>query len=74
MTVLIATVGREGEQWLDRHVGKLARCEVRPPVTDLASAVTYLRREREVTLGTAARKDWNLVVIERATNCPRLRC
>lgn len=63
-------VGREGEQWLDRYVGKLTRYEVRPAVTDLASAVTYLRREREVTLGAAARKDWNLVVIERADELP----
>ncbi len=54
---LSRAVGREGEQWLDRYVGKLTRYEVRPPVTDLASAVTYLRREREVTLDAAARKD-----------------
>ncbi|MER6287209.1 hypothetical protein [Streptomyces sviceus] len=57
---------REGEQWLEWYVGKLADYEVRPPVTDVASAVTYLLRERAVTLGAVRRKGWRLVVIERA--------
>ncbi|MEV7386297.1 hypothetical protein [Streptomyces sp. NPDC091215] len=69
-TALSRAVGREGEQWLDRYVGKLARYGVAPPVTDLASAVAYLRRERGVTLGTAVRHHWNLVVIERADELP----
>ncbi|MGW4914229.1 hypothetical protein [Streptomyces sp. NPDC004270] len=57
---------REGKEWLDWYVGKLARYEVSPPVADVASAVKYLLRERAVTLGTVRRKDWGLVVIERA--------
>ncbi|MGW1674106.1 hypothetical protein [Streptomyces sp. NPDC002324] len=57
---------REGEQWLDWYVGKLASYDVSPPVADVASAVTYLRHERAVTLGAVRRKDWGLVVIERA--------
>ncbi|GGM97337.1 hypothetical protein [Streptomyces fuscichromogenes] len=61
---------REGEQWLDRYVGKLADYEVSPPVADVASAVTYLRHERAVTLGAVRRKDWGLVVIERADEQP----
>lgn len=55
---------RGGEQWLDRYVEKLARSEVVPPVEDVASAVTYLLRERAVTLDTVGRRNWGLVVIE----------
>ena len=57
---------REGPEWLDRYVGKLTAYEVTPPVSDLASAVTYLRRERAVTLGAVRRHGWGLVVVERA--------
>ncbi|MGD6741259.1 hypothetical protein ACOKM3_05355 [Streptomyces sp. BH106] len=62
---------REGERWLDWYVGKLARYEVSPPVADVASAVTYLRRERAVTLGAVGRRGWELVVVERADELPR---
>ncbi|MEK0099730.1 hypothetical protein WDA79_14775 [Streptomyces sp. A475] len=61
---------REGEHWLDWYVGKLAGYEVSPPVADVASAVKYLLRERAVTLGAVRRKDWGLVVIERADELP----
>ncbi|GCB44133.1 hypothetical protein SNL152K_1418 [Streptomyces sp. NL15-2K] len=61
---------REGAQWLDGYVGKLARYEVSPPVTDIASAVKYLRRERAVTLGAVRRNRWGLVVTERADELP----
>ncbi|MGW1559154.1 hypothetical protein ACWCQ1_21920 [Streptomyces sp. NPDC002144] len=61
---------REGPHWLDRYVKKLARYEVSPPVADLASAVTYLRRERAVTLDAVRRNHWGLVVIERADELP----
>ncbi|MYV46665.1 hypothetical protein [Streptomyces sp. SID2888] len=57
---------RDGEQWLDWYVGKLASYQVSPPVADVASAVQYLLRERAVTLGAARWKDWGLIVIERA--------
>ncbi|MGW1625925.1 hypothetical protein [Streptomyces sp. NPDC002172] len=69
-SALSRAAGREGEGWLDRYVGKLARYEVRPPVTDVASAVTYLARERAVTLAAVARNGWNVVVIERADELP----
>ncbi|MBO4257385.1 hypothetical protein [Streptomyces griseorubiginosus] len=62
---------RDGEQWLDWYVGKLARYEVSPPVADVPSAVKYLLRERAVTLGTVGRKGWGLVVIERADELPQ---
>ncbi|MDG5809208.1 hypothetical protein P9869_42715 [Streptomyces ossamyceticus] len=61
---------REGEQWLDWYVGKLSSYEVSPPVADTVSAVTYLRHERAVTLGAVRRKDWGLIVIERADELP----
>ena len=57
---------REGEQWLEWYIGKLAGYHVSPPVADAASAVKYLLRERAVTLGAARRNDWGLVVVERA--------
>ncbi|WP_416961421.1 hypothetical protein [Streptomyces sp. Agncl-13] len=57
---------REGPEWLGWYVGKLAAYEVSPPVSDLASAVTYLRRERAVTLGAVRRHGWGPVVVERA--------
>ncbi|WP_405990758.1 hypothetical protein [Streptomyces sp. NBC_00986] len=63
---LSRAVEREGPEWLDRYVGKLAAYEVNPPVSDLGSAVTYLRREREVTLDAVRRHGWGLVVVERA--------
>ncbi|MER6082768.1 hypothetical protein [Streptomyces sp. NPDC001833] len=65
-SALSRAAGREGDQWLDRYVGKLARYEVSPPVTDVASAVTYLARERAVTLAAVAQNGWHVVVIERA--------
>lgn len=70
-TALSRAVGREGVQWLDWYVSKLAAYEVSPPVTDAASAVTYLRHERAVTLGAVRRKGWGLVLIERADELPQ---
>ena len=65
-TALSRAGEREGAQWLDWYIGKLAAYEVSPPVSDLASAVAYLRRERAVTLGAVRRHGWGLVVVERA--------
>lgn len=62
---------REGEQWMGWYVGKLARYEVSPPVTDVASAVEYLLRERAVALGAVRREGWRLAVIERADELSR---
>ena len=61
---LSRAVEREGPEWLDWYVGKLAAYEVNPPVSDLASAVTYLGRERVVTLDVVRRHGWGLVVVE----------
>ena len=65
-TALSRAGEREGAQWLDWYIGKLAAYEVSPPVSDLASTVAYLRRERAVTLGAVRRHGWGLVVVERA--------
>lgn len=66
-TALARAAEREGPQWLDEYVGKLARYGVRPPVRDLASAVEYLRRERAVTLAAARRMGWPVIHVEGAT-------
>lgn len=66
-TGLARAASREGPQWLDWYIAKLARYEVSPRVRDLASATRYLRRERAVTLAAARRQRWSLVLIERAT-------
>jgi hypothetical protein len=72
-SALSRAASRDGEQWLDWYVEKLARYQVSPPVADVASAVTYLRRERAVTLGAVRRPEWDLVVIERADERPWAR-
>lgn len=69
-SALSRAASREGEQWLDWYIGKLARYEVSPAVADVASAVTYLLRERAATLAAVRRNDWDLVVIERADELP----
>lgn len=68
---LFRAARRDGAQWLDWYVRKLARYEVSPPVADVASAVKYLLRERAVTLEAVRREDWRLVVIERADQLPQ---
>jgi thymidylate kinase len=72
-TALTRAAEREGPQWLAGYLGKLARYEVRPPVRDLASAITYLRRERAVTLAAARQMGWPLVRVEGATELPLSR-
>jgi thymidylate kinase len=66
-TALARAAEREGPQWLDDYIGKLARYEVQPPVRDLASATAYLRRERAVTLAAARRMGWPVIGVEGAT-------
>lgn len=66
-TALARAAEREGPQWLDAYVGKLARYEVLPPVRDLASAAAYLRRERAATLAAARRMGWPVIRVETAT-------
>lgn len=65
-TALPRAARREGPHWLDWYVAKLARYRVEPAVTDAASAVTYLRRERAATLATVRRSRWQLVVVDQA--------
>jgi len=66
-TALARAAEREGPQWLDGYIDKLARYQVQPPVSDLASAIGYLRRERAVTLAVARRMSWPVVAVEGAT-------
>jgi len=55
---------REGQGWLDSYLGKLAYYHVTPPVTDVASAVAYLRRERAATLDAVGRHGWAVELVE----------
>lgn len=73
-TALARAAEREGPQWLDEYVGKLARYGVRPPVRDLASAVEYLRHERAVTFAAAHRMGWPVIRVEGATELSRTMC
>lgn len=66
-TALARAAEREGPQWLDWYIGKLTHYRVVPPVSDLASATGYLRRERAVTLAAASRMGWPLVRVDGAT-------
>jgi len=66
-TALGRAAEREGPQWLDGYIGKLARYRVRPAVSDLASAIGYLRRERAVTLAAVRRMGWPLVLVDGTT-------
>ena len=59
---------REGPDWLDWYISKLARYQVTPPVHDAASATQYLRRERQVTLNTVRHHNWDLITIQRASS------
>ena len=58
---LSRAAAREGPEWLDWYIRKLARHGVRPEVHDVASAAKYLRRERAVTLSAARRQNWGLI-------------
>jgi thymidylate kinase len=51
-------VEREDAGWLEAYVAKLARYRVEPAVTDVASAVAYLERERAVTMRALRRLGW----------------
>lgn len=66
-TALARAAAREGADWLDSYIGKLARYEVRPQVRDLPSAIGYLCRERTVTLAAAHSMGWPIVQVEGAT-------
>ncbi len=66
-TALARAAEREGPQWLDAYISKLAHYQVRPAVSDLASAIGYLRHERAVTLAAARRMGWPLVPVAGTT-------
>lgn len=57
---------REGPQWLDWFVAKLARYRVSPPVHDPPTAARYLRYERELTLRLLGTSRWRLAIIPDA--------
>jgi thymidylate kinase len=67
-TALSRAAAREGPDWLDWYIGKLARYQVHPPVHDAASAADYLSRERAVTLSEIRCHGWDLITIEGATS------
>jgi thymidylate kinase len=64
---LARAAGREDTGWLQWYTRKLARYGLTPEPGDLASAVTYLERERTVTLAAVRCAAWRVIVIERAT-------
>lgn len=61
---------REGPHWLEWYMAKLARYGLTPEPGDLASAITYLERERRVTLAAARKAGWRVITIEHATELP----
>lgn len=62
---------REGAQWLDWFIGKLARYQVEPAVTDFSTACAYLGWERDTTIRLLERCGWPVVVISQADARPR---
>ena len=58
---------REGPRWLDWYVEKLAGYGVEPRVTDVESAIAYLRRERTVLFDAAATLGWGTVTVDAGT-------
>lgn len=67
-TGLARAASRDGRQWLEGYISKLAHYQVNPRVSDLASAIQYLCRERHVTLSAARGQGWDLILIEQATD------
>jgi thymidylate kinase len=64
---LARAAAREDPGWLQWYTGKLARYGLTPDPRDLTSAVTYLERERTVTLDAVRQAGWRVITIERAT-------
>jgi hypothetical protein len=64
---LARAAAREDPGWLQWYTGKLARYGLAPHPGDLTSALTYLARERAVTLDAVRQAGWRVVTIERAT-------
>lgn len=62
---------REGAQWLDWFIGKLARYQVAPAVTDFSTACAYLGWERDTTIRLLERGGWPVAVIGQADVRPR---
>jgi hypothetical protein len=58
---------REGPGWLEWYTGKLAHYGLTPAPGDLTSAVSYLERERTVTLNAVRQAHWRVITIGRAT-------
>jgi thymidylate kinase len=63
---LARAADREGGDWLDWFVGKLARYQVRPPVHDVRTACLYLEAERAITLRLISAQPWHVARIEHA--------
>jgi thymidylate kinase len=69
-TALARADSRDGPGWLQWYTSKLARYGLTPEPCDLTSAVTYLERERTVTLAAVRQAGWRVITIERATELP----
>jgi thymidylate kinase len=67
---LARAAAREDPGWLAWYTSKLARYGLTPEPGDLGSAVTYLERERTVTLAAARRAGWSVIGIAGATELP----
>lgn len=65
-TALARAAAREGADWLDWFVGKLARYRVQPPVLDVTTACRYLEAEGASTLRLISAQSWHVVHIGQA--------
>ncbi|KOG74491.1 hypothetical protein ADK38_40180 [Streptomyces varsoviensis] len=57
---------REGPEWADWYVGRLAGSPGTRSVTSLAAAAEHLRREAELTLRLLAATPWTVVAVDVA--------
>jgi thymidylate kinase len=69
-TALARAAAREEPAWLDWYTGKLAGYGLTPKTGGLTAAVTYLERERAVTLSAARHAGWPVITIDRSTDLP----
>jgi thymidylate kinase len=67
---LARAAAREDPGWLEWYTRKLARYGLTPEPGDLTSAVSYLERERRVTINAVRKAGWNVLTIEHATELP----
>lgn len=66
----LRAAARKGPRWLDWYMRKLASYGLTADRDSLASALTYLERERHVTLTTTRLAGWGVIAVEGATELP----